>query len=52
MTPKQAIQILMLSPCYWRLNLSARKQLIQEFRRSFATAWLPSLSRNKSAKTH
>lgn len=50
MTPKQAIQILMLSPCYWRLNLSARKQLIQEFRRSFATARLPTSSKHKSEK--
>ncbi|MGD9949463.1 MAG: hypothetical protein AB7U29_13450 [Desulfobulbus sp.] len=41
MTPRQAIRILMLSPCYWRLNLPARKQLIDEFRRNFAMAWLP-----------
>jgi hypothetical protein len=40
MTPRQAIHILMLSPCYWRLNLPARKQLVHEFRRSFATAGL------------
>jgi hypothetical protein len=31
MTPKQAIHILMLSPCYWRLDLSARKQLVREY---------------------
>ncbi|MDD2464621.1 MAG: hypothetical protein PHI97_11550 [Desulfobulbus sp.] len=49
MTPRQAIHILMLSPCYWRLNLSARKQLINEFCHSFATAWLPdSVLRKKS----
>nr|WP_321465719.1 hypothetical protein [uncultured Desulfobulbus sp.] len=41
MTPRQAIRILMLSPCYWLMNLAARKQLVNEFCRSFATAWLP-----------
>ena len=35
MTPKQAIQILMLSPCYWRLNLPARKQLIHDYCATF-----------------
>ena len=36
MTPKQAIRILMLSPCYWRLNLSARKQLILDYCAAFS----------------
>ena len=40
MTPKQAIRILMLSPCYWLLNLSARKQLVREYCAAFA-AWQP-----------
>jgi hypothetical protein len=35
MTRKQAIHILMLSPCYWLLDLSARNQLIREYRASF-----------------
>lgn len=41
MTPRQAIHILMLSPCYWLLNLPARKQLIIEFCRSYARVGLP-----------
>ena len=39
MTPKQAIHILMLSPCYWLLNLSARKQLVREYCASFDALW-------------
>ena len=39
MTPKQAIHILMLSPCYWRLNLSARKQLVREYCAAFEAVW-------------
>ena len=35
MTLKQAIHILMLSPCYWLLDLAARKQLIREYCASF-----------------
>ncbi len=31
MTPQEAIRILMLSPIYFRLDLPARKELIQEF---------------------
>lgn len=31
MTPREAIRILMLSPLYFRLELEARKALIQEF---------------------
>lgn len=38
MTPKQAIRILMLSPCYWRLNLPARKRLIQDYCAAFGNA--------------
>ncbi len=38
MTPKQAIQILMLSPCYWRLNLAARKQLVWDYCAAFAAS--------------
>ena len=38
MTPKQAIHILMLSPCYWMINLSARKQLVRDYCAFFA-AW-------------
>ncbi len=39
MTPKQAIHILMLSPCYWLLNLSARKQLVLEYCASYEAVW-------------
>jgi len=39
MTQKQAIHILMLSPCYWRLNLSARKQLVREYCASYEVVW-------------
>ncbi|MBV5317844.1 MAG: hypothetical protein JZU50_08535 [Desulfobulbaceae bacterium] len=35
MTLKLAIHILMLSPCYWLLDLSARKQLVREYCASF-----------------
>lgn len=42
MTPKQAIHILMLSPCYWRLNLPARRELIREYCLAFATISPPS----------
>ena len=31
MTPKEAIQILMLSPIYFRLEPAARKQLVKEY---------------------
>ncbi len=31
MTPKEAIKILMLSPCYWLLDVRARKKLVNEF---------------------
>lgn len=36
MTPKQAIRILMLSPCYWRLKLAARKRLIDDYCAAFS----------------
>lgn len=37
MKTQQAIGILMLSPCYWRLKLSARKELVREFMASYST---------------
>lgn len=43
MTPKQAIHILMLSPCYWLLGLPARKQLIREYCAAFAAPCQPSV---------
>ena len=52
MTPKQSVQILMLSPCYWRLDLLSRKQVIQAFRRSFAPAGLHNSGRHKIPKPH
>lgn len=36
MKPQEAIGILMLSPCYWRLKLSARKELVREFMASYS----------------
>jgi hypothetical protein len=42
MTPQQAIHILMLSPCYWLLNLPERKQLVHDYCAAFAAAWHPS----------
>jgi len=35
MQPQQAIKILMLSPCYWLLDLPARKELVREFCASY-----------------
>ena len=32
MTTRQAVQILMLSPFYFTLNLRSRQQLVKEFR--------------------
>lgn len=46
MTPKQAIHILMLSPCYWMINLSARKQLVRDYCAFFA-AWPSPVSLKK-----
>lgn len=31
MTPRKAIQVLMQSPFYFRMELAARKLLVQEF---------------------
>ncbi len=31
MTPREAVKILMLSPCYWLMDLHARKKLILDF---------------------
>ncbi len=31
MNPRQAIRILMLSPCYWMLKVPARKILVEEY---------------------
>ncbi len=36
MDPKQAIRILMLSPCYWLLDPRARKKLIREYCATYA----------------
>nr|WP_320010850.1 hypothetical protein [uncultured Desulfobulbus sp.] len=41
MTPRQALRILMLSPCYWLMSLADRKRLIRDFCSSFASAWFP-----------
>ncbi len=36
MKTEEAISILMLSPCYWRMKLPERKELIREFLVSYA----------------
>ncbi len=36
MKPQEAISILMLSPCYWRLKVSQRRQLVKEYLASYA----------------
>lgn len=41
MKPREAIQILMLSPIYFRLTLVARKELIQEFCQLFVEPACP-----------
>ena len=38
MTSRQAIQVLMLSPIYFRLKLEERKQLIQQYCILFSAA--------------
>ncbi len=38
MTAKEAIKILMKSPLYFRLDLDARKMLVKEFCKTFATS--------------
>lgn len=45
--PRQAIHILMLSPCYWLLNLAARKTLVQEY----CTTYMSCLSRQSGIQT-
>ena len=47
MNPRQAIHILMLSPCYWLLNLAARKTLVQEY----CTTYMSCLRRNSAKQT-
>lgn len=37
MKPQEAISILMLSPCYWRMKISQRRELLKEFLSSYAT---------------
>jgi hypothetical protein len=36
MKTQEAIRILMLSPCYWRLKLPDRKELVREFMVSYS----------------
>jgi hypothetical protein len=36
MKTQEAISILMLSPCYWRMNLAERRELVREFLASYA----------------
>jgi len=37
MQPREAIRILMLSPVYFRLNVSQRWQLVREYCRNFSS---------------
>jgi len=41
MKPQEAVSILMLSPCYWLLQLPQRKQLLQEFLANYDKIYLP-----------
>jgi hypothetical protein len=36
MKTQEAMGILMLSPCYWRMRLPQRKELIREFMASYS----------------
>jgi len=36
MNTQQAVRILMLSPCYWLLDLRARRELVREFCNRYA----------------
>lgn len=36
MKTQEAISILMLSPCYWQMTLSERRELVREFLASYA----------------
>lgn len=47
MKAQEAIHILMLSPCYWRLRLPDRKELVREFMASYATLDLSFISQNR-----
>ncbi len=38
MKTQEAIGILMLSPCYWQMKISERRDLIKEFLASYAAA--------------
>ena len=51
MKPQEAISILMLSPCYWRLKLADRKELVREFMANYATLEMPFESDQRKRKT-
>lgn len=36
MKPQEAISILMLSPCYWRMKIPQRLELLKEYLASYA----------------
>ena len=36
MKPQEAISILMLSPCYWRMKVIERRELLKDFLASYA----------------
>ncbi len=42
MKTQEAISILMLSPCYWRMKLPERRELIREFLASYAAITMSS----------
>jgi hypothetical protein len=44
MKTQEAISILMLSPCYWRMKISERRELIKEFLASYATVTMSLIS--------
>jgi len=48
MKPQEAVSILMLSPCYWRMKISERRDLLKEFLASYSSVIVTlSLSANK-----
>ncbi|MBU1566042.1 MAG: hypothetical protein KJ630_10485 [Proteobacteria bacterium] len=52
MKTQEAISILMLSPCYWRMKIAERRELIKEFLASYANismSFAGSLSKKKEA---
>lgn len=50
MKPQEAVGILMLSPCYWLMKVSERRELIKEFLASYATIIIPFTFQSRKRK--